>query len=88
MPSQIDRNLLNLEKTNITMQVKDLTTEQLAALIRHTVEQCLEEYFGDPDLGAQIRPEIQDQLKTSLAQTQAGARGIKLEAIDRLVNTN
>ncbi len=26
------------------MQVKDMTVEQLRDLIRHTVEQCLEEY--------------------------------------------
>lgn len=70
------------------MQIKDLTTEQLTTLIRHTVEQCLEEYFGDTEPNAQICPEIKDQLKVSLAQTQAGARGIKLETIGKLVNIN
>ena len=29
------------------MQVKDMTVDQLRDLIRHTVEQCLEEYLGD-----------------------------------------
>lgn len=70
------------------MQIKDLTTEQFTTLIRHTIEQCLEGYFGDTEPNAQIRPELIDQLKTSLAQTQAGVRGIKLENIGKLVNTN
>lgn len=37
------------------MQVTDLTVEQLTTLIRHPVEQCLEEYFGDPDEVKEIK---------------------------------
>ncbi|MEA5467571.1 hypothetical protein [Spirulina sp. 06S082] len=52
------------------MQVKDMTVEQLQDLIRHIVEQCLEEYFGDPDEGLSIRDEVKQQLLESLKQTK------------------
>jgi hypothetical protein len=38
-----------------TMQVKDLTVEQLQTLIRDTVDEHLDEYFGDPDRGIKIK---------------------------------
>jgi hypothetical protein len=37
------------------MQVKDLTVEQLQTLIRNTVDERLNEYFGDPDQGKEIK---------------------------------
>ncbi len=48
------------------MQVKDMTVEQLRDLIRHTVEQCLEEYFGDPDVGLEVREEVKLKLLESM----------------------
>ncbi|MEG4343490.1 hypothetical protein QUB70_09395 [Microcoleus sp. A003_D6] len=47
------------------MQVKDMTVEQLRDLIRHTVEQCLEEYFGDPDSGLEVKEEVKQKLLES-----------------------
>ena len=44
------------------MQVRDMTVEQLRDLIRHTVEQCLEEYFGDPDAGLEVKQEVKQKL--------------------------
>ena len=44
------------------MLVSNLTVEQLQDLIRHTVEQCLEEYFGDPDGGLNVKPEVKQKL--------------------------
>ncbi len=44
------------------MQVKDMTVEQLTDLIRHIVEQCLDEYFGDPDEGKEIKEEVKQRL--------------------------
>lgn len=52
------------------MQVKDMTVEQLQDLIRHTVEQCLEEYFGDPDAGLVVKKEVKQQLLASLQRQQ------------------
>ncbi|HIK09926.1 MAG TPA: hypothetical protein IGS52_06620 [Oscillatoriaceae cyanobacterium M33_DOE_052] len=53
------------------MQVKDMTVEQLQDLIRHTVEQCLEEYFGDPDAGLVVKEEVKQQLLASLQRQAA-----------------
>jgi len=67
------------------MQVKEMTVEQLTDLIRHTVEQCLDEYFGDPDEGKEIKEEVKQQLIESLNRTKAGERGIPLdEAVKKL----
>ena len=45
------------------MLVSNLTVEQLQDLIRHTVEQCLEEYFGDPDVDLNVKPEVKQKLQ-------------------------
>jgi hypothetical protein len=58
------------------MQVKDMTVEQLRDLIRHTVEQCLEEYFGDPDAGLEIKEEVRQKLLESIKRKQAGESSI------------
>lgn len=47
-----------------------MTVEQLQDLIRHTVEQCLEEYFGDPDVGLEIKEEVKQKLLASLQRQQ------------------
>ncbi len=44
------------------MQIKDMTTEQLQILIRHTVDDRLDEYFGDPDEGKKITESFQQSL--------------------------
>ena len=61
------------------MKVKDMTVEQLRDLIRHTVEQCLEEYFGDPDSGLEVKEEVKQKLLESLKRKQAGESGIEKE---------
>ena len=45
-----------------TMQVKDLTVEQLQTLIRNTVDERLNEYFGDPDQGKEIKESFMQSL--------------------------
>ncbi|VXD16361.1 conserved hypothetical protein [Planktothrix serta PCC 8927] len=45
------------------MLVSNLTVEQLQDLIRHTVEQCLEEYLGDPDVDLNVKPEVKQKLQ-------------------------
>lgn len=61
------------------MQVKDMTVEQLSDLIRHIVEQCLDEYFGDPDEGKEIKAEVKQQLIEQMRRREAGERGIPAE---------
>ncbi|MBD1846943.1 hypothetical protein H6F89_26755 [Cyanobacteria bacterium FACHB-63] len=63
------------------MQVKDLTTEELKALIRETVLETLEDFLEDPDEGREIRPEVKQQLIKSMQRTQAGERGVPLEEV-------
>ena len=46
------------------MQVKEMTVEQLTDLIRHTVEQCLDEYFVDPDERKEIK-ELKSEITKS-----------------------
>lgn len=58
------------------MQVKDLTTQELKALIRETVLETLEEFLDDPDEGKEIHPEVKQQLIKSMRRNQAGDRGI------------
>jgi predicted house-cleaning noncanonical NTP pyrophosphatase (MazG superfamily) len=47
------------------VKVKELSVEQLKALIEDTVEERLQEYLGDPDEGLEIREEIIQRLKAN-----------------------
>ncbi len=58
------------------MQVKDLTTEELKALIRETVMAVLEEALDDRDGGLALRPKIEQQLLASRQRRASGYRGI------------
>ena len=44
-----------------TMQVADLSTDELKTLIRETVTQVLAEILDDPDEGLVIRTEVEQQ---------------------------
>lgn len=59
------------------MQVKDMTVDQLRDLIRHTVEQCLEEYLGDPDAGLEVKEEVKLKLLESMKRKQAGKSSVE-----------
>ncbi|MBD1858255.1 MULTISPECIES: hypothetical protein [Leptolyngbya] len=63
------------------MQVKDLTTDELKALIRETIEEILEEYLEDPDQGKALRPEVKQQLLESRKRRENGERGIPAEEV-------
>jgi hypothetical protein len=67
------------------MQVKDMTVEQLRDLIRHTVEQCLEEYFGDPDAGLEVKEEVRQKLLESINRKQAGESSIEPGGVYRKI---
>ena len=67
------------------MQVKDMTIDQLRDLIRHTVEQCLEEYFGDPDSGLEVKEEVKQKLLESLKRKQAGESTIPAGEVDHKI---
>lgn len=63
------------------MQVKEMTVEQLKALIRETVAETLEEFLDDPDRGLEVREEVKQQLIESRKRSEAGERSIPLEEV-------
>lgn len=63
------------------MKVKELSVEQLKALIEDTVEEKLQSYLGDQDKGLEVKPELLKELKASLAEARRGKRGIPLEQL-------
>lgn len=48
------------------MKVKDLSREELKALVQDAVEEALVELLGDPDYGLELRKEVQERLQHSL----------------------
>lgn len=63
------------------MQIKDLTTDELKALIRNTISETLQELLDDPDWGKELKEEVKQRLNRSLKQTEAGERGICVEEV-------
>jgi hypothetical protein len=50
--------------------VADLTVDELKSLIKETVTQTILELFADPDEGLELREDVQERLRHSLATTQ------------------
>ncbi|MBI4288864.1 MAG: hypothetical protein HY671_10600 [Chloroflexi bacterium] len=46
-------------------KVKELTLEELKAFIDEAVDMRLEERFGDPDVGLEVKPEVIEKIRTS-----------------------
>jgi len=65
------------------MKVKELTVEQFKTLIEEAIEEKLEELIGDPDIGLELREEIKERLRSSLAARQRGEKGIPIEEVAR-----
>ncbi len=63
------------------MKVKELTVEEFKILIQETIEQKLEEITGDPDVGLELREEITERLRGSLAAVQRGEKGIPIDEV-------
>ena len=57
------------------MKVKELSVEQLIALIQEAVEEKLQEILGDPDQGLELREDIKERLRQSLSAVERGERG-------------
>ena len=67
------------------MKVNELTVEEFKTLIQEAVEEKLEEMIGDPDQGLELREEIRERLRSSLAAMQGGEKGIPVEQVARRV---
>ena len=69
------------------MKVKDLSRDELKALIQDAVEKALVELLGDPDYGLELRKEVQERLQHSLKQRGKGPR-IPAEEVAKRVGAN
>lgn len=58
------------------MQVKDLTIEELKAVIRETVIESLEELLPDPDAGKTVKEQFQQELLEIRQRRKAGTKNI------------
>ncbi len=65
------------------MKVKELTVEQLKALIQEVVEERLREILGDPDQGLELKEDVKDRLRHSLSAMEAGEKSILLGQVAR-----
>jgi len=61
--------------------VAELTVDELKHIIQEAMEQKLAEMLGDPDEGLELRPEIEQRLRRSLAHVAAGGKTLSLEEI-------
>jgi hypothetical protein len=60
------------------MKISDLTIEQFTFLVEDIIDQKLEEFFGDPDEGLELRPEFVKKLK---ANKKSKAKTISMEQV-------
>jgi len=56
--------------------VKDLSIEELKAVIGEVVEEKLRELLTDPDAGLALRPEVQERLLRDLQEPQREGENI------------
>ena len=68
-------------KPEYIMKVTDLTIEELKNLIRDVVDEKFREILSDPDNGLELREEIEQRLKASLASKER----IPLEEVKRRI---
>lgn len=63
--------------------VKDLTIEELKAIIGEVVEEKLRELLTDPDAGLALRPEVQDRLLRDLQKPEPEGENIPAAELAR-----
>ncbi len=63
------------------MKIAELTVEELKALIDETVEAKLEELMGDPDYGLELREDVKERLRDSLAAVERGEKPVSVEEV-------
>ncbi len=63
------------------MQVKDLTLEELKAVIRETVIESLEELLPDPDAGKTVKEQFQQELLEIRQRRKAGTKNISADEV-------
>ena len=63
--------------------VKDLSVEELRALIADVVEETLRDLVGDPDAGLELRPEVRERLLKTLNQPGESRRAVPASEVAR-----
>jgi len=63
--------------------VRELSVEELKALIGEVVEEKLREMLGDPDGGLVLRPDIQERLVKSLNQPKESRQSVSAPEVAR-----
>ncbi|MBZ5563975.1 MAG: hypothetical protein LAP13_16340 [Acidobacteriia bacterium] len=63
--------------------VKDLTIEELKAVIGEVVEEKLRELLTDPDAGLALRPEVEERLRKDLQQPRGDGENIPVAELAR-----
>ena len=58
------------------MQIKDMNSEQLKALIENTIDETLESYLGDPDEGKPLKEEVKQRLLAIKQRREVGKKGM------------
>jgi hypothetical protein len=69
------------------MHIKDLTTNELKALIRETVMETLEELLPDPDEGRTVKEEFKQELLAIRKRRETGKRSIPAEEVMKHINS-
>ena len=49
----------------MSTKIKELSLEELKVFVNETVDMRLEERFGDPDVGLDVKPEIIEPIRKS-----------------------
>jgi len=65
------------------MKVKELSIDELRALIEEIVEEKLKEMVEDADWGLELKAEVRKRLKRSLEASKKGERGVPAEEVAR-----
>lgn len=63
--------------------VKDLTIEELKAVIGEVVEEKLRELLTDPDAGLALRPEVRDRLLSDIQEPDSKGENIPAAEVAR-----
>jgi len=58
------------------MHVKDLTIDELKAVIRGTIMEALEELLPDPDQGRTVKEQFQQELLETQKRRKLGVQGM------------
>jgi len=72
---------VNKKQREVYMKVSDLTIDELKKLIREAVDEKFKEFLFDPDDGLELRDEVEQRLKASLASKER----ISLEEVKKRV---